>query len=215
MKSYKKETIFQIQNQPVHVEITYKNMRRVLFRVHSGKLLVSAPFYTSEKDIEKMIPQLPPRFQKALFEDQDIGEDYIYLLGEKRRLVHILSSLPKEGAITYKDKEDLERKLKSLAVEILTQRVRYYEKIMEIEKPYHVKIHKTVSRYGSNAKRTHTLSFALTLIHYPISVIDAVVVHELAHDHHFDHSKAFYDEVLKYYPNYYQEMKRLKGGHAL
>ena len=64
VKSYKKETIFQIQNHPVHVEITYKNMRRVLFRVHSGKLLVSAPFYTSEKDIEKMIKILKTRSDK-------------------------------------------------------------------------------------------------------------------------------------------------------
>ena len=145
-----------------------------------------------------------------MFEDQDIGEDYIYLLGEKRRLMHILSSLPKEGAITYKDKEDLERKLKSLAVEILTQRVRYYEKIMAIEKPYHVKIHKTVSRFGSNAKRTHTLSFSLTLIHYPISVIDAVVVHELAHDRHFYHIKFNTNIIIIVLNNYiiYMSLKK-------
>lgn len=215
LQNHKIETTFIIFEKSVPVEITFKRMSRILFRTRSGKLIVSAPYRTPVSEIEKAIPSLPKKFLNTLFEDLDIGEDYIYLLGEKKPLQHVLDDDKKEGAILYRNQEELEKRLKSLALQVFQDRVRYYENKMGITNPYKVKVHKTVSRYGSNAKRTHTLSFSLTLIHYPLSVIDAVVVHELAHDRYFDHSPSFYKEVLTYYPSYYEEMKRLKGGHSL
>ena len=48
----------------------------------------------------------------------------------------------------------------------------------------------------------------------PLEVLDSVVVHELCHRRHMDHSKAFYDEVLKIFPDYKKWDKWLKQNGA-
>jgi predicted metal-dependent hydrolase len=46
---------------------------------------------------------------------------------------------------------------------------------------------------------------------YPEDAIDYVVVHELAHIKHHNHSKQFWSLVEKYMPDYKERKKLLKG----
>ncbi|MCD7797226.1 MAG: M48 family metallopeptidase [Clostridiales bacterium] len=46
---------------------------------------------------------------------------------------------------------------------------------------------------------------------YPPRAVDYVVVHELAHIRHHNHSKDFYAFVEKYMPDYKQREKLLKN----
>ena len=46
---------------------------------------------------------------------------------------------------------------------------------------------------------------------YPDEAIDAVVVHELCHMLHRDHSPAFYREVERWLPDYREREKLLKS----
>lgn len=206
-------TTIEYKGKMINVVITYKRIKNIYFRAKGRILYVSAPRSVSIDYITNACSNIKKSLLDRLITDEDVGTDFIYLLGEKRKLRYILDDDVKD-AITYRNQSDLERKIKSLAVDIITDRVRYYEKLMDIKPAYKVSIKKMTSRYGSNSRRTHSLSFSLTLIHYPISVIDAVVVHELAHHRQFNHSKAFYDEINKYYPQYKQEIKKLKGGHS-
>ena len=81
---------------------------------------------------------------------------------------------------------------------------------MGIRNPYKVKVKKMTSRYGSNSSRTRSIAFTTSLIHYSSYIIDAIIVHELAHDFYRDHSKNFYNVVFKYYPDYNIYIKKLK-----
>ena len=95
---------------------------------------------------------------------------------------------------------------------LITELVRKNEEIMGISEPYMVKVKPTERQFGSNSKRTHTLSFQLNLIHYSKEIIESVVVHELAHDFERNHSKNFYNIVYRYCPNYRELQKKLKKG---
>ena len=53
------------------------------------------------------------------------------------------------------------------------------------------------TRFGSCSGKNR-LSFSLYLMAYPPDAIEYVVVHELAHIRHHDHSPAFYREVETY-----------------
>lgn len=44
----------------------------------------------------------------------------------------------------------------------------------------------------------------------PSEVIDSIVVHELSHLKYMNHSKEFYEEVLKIYPDYHKWSKWIK-----
>jgi predicted metal-dependent hydrolase len=58
------------------------------------------------------------------------------------------------------------------------------------------------ARYGSCEIKSKTLHFSSRLIMLPGNVVDAVIVHELCHVVHSNHSKDFYNLVEQYIPDY-------------
>ena len=65
------------------------------------------------------------------------------------------------------------------------------------------------TRFGSCSGKNR-LSFSLYLMDYPQAAIEYVVVHELAHIRHHDHSPAFYAEVERYLPDWRARRELLK-----
>ena len=72
-----------------------------------------------------------------------------------------------------------------------------------------VSIRAQKTRWGSCSSKGN-LNFNCLLMLTPDEVIDSVVVHELCHRKHMDHSKEFYDEVLRVFPDYRKWDKYLK-----
>ena len=90
--------------------------------------------------------------------------------------------------------------LKRQAREVIPQKVEYYSNLMELY-PTGVKITSAQRRFGScNGK--NSICFSYRLMQYPSEAIDYVVVHELAHIKHKDHSKNFYSLIAQYMPDY-------------
>ena len=98
--------------------------------------------------------------------------------------------------------------LRQRAREVLPGRVAHYAAIMGVT-PTSVKITSARTRFGSCSGK-NGICFSLYLMQYPEEAIDYVVVHELAHIRHHDHSPAFYAEVAKVLPDYKERMKLLK-----
>ena len=98
--------------------------------------------------------------------------------------------------------------LRQRAKEVLPGKVAHYAAIMGVV-PTSVKITAAKSRFGSCSGK-NGICFSLYLMQYPEEAIDYVVVHELAHIRHHDHSSAFYAEVAKVMPDYRARMKLLK-----
>jgi predicted metal-dependent hydrolase len=65
------------------------------------------------------------------------------------------------------------------------------------------------SNWGSCSSKGN-LNFNCLLALFPIEVIDSVVVHELCHRKHMNHSPQFYAEVEKVFPEYRKWHKWLK-----
>ena len=87
-------------------------------------------------------------------------------------------------------------------------KIKYYAGIMGVNyKKVTVKNQKT--RCGSCSSKGN-LNFNYKLYFLPDRLMDYVIVHELAHLRHMNHSEAFWKEVEKYYPNYKECRKELK-----
>lgn len=86
------------------------------------------------------------------------------------------------------------------AKQIILERVKYYApKIGVTYNRITIRCQRT--RWGSCSLKGN-LNFNCLLVLFPIEAIDSVVVHELCHRKHMNHSPQFYAEIEKVFPEY-------------
>ena len=149
-----------------------------------GQLLVRAPIKTSLKVIEKFV------------EDHAVWIERARAKQEERRKLHPPLA------------EDEIKRLRTLAKEKIPPRVAYFADVMGV-KPTSVRITSAKKRFGSCSPK-NALCFSLYLMQYPDDAVDYVVVHELAHILHHDHSARFWSTVARYMPDYKRRRALLK-----
>jgi len=90
--------------------------------------------------------------------------------------------------------------LKRTARSYLLPRVQQLAETMQTQ-PKQIRLKETKTRWGSCSSKGN-LNFNWRLVHFPTKIIDYVVIHELAHLTHLDHSAAFWNLVGKFDPEY-------------
>ena len=199
------EFIYKYKDKDIPVHVKHSRQRNIYYRYRKDGFHVSAPYLVSQKTIvkglDKFAEKLVVQFEKTSV-NYSFDNDFVYLAGEQVSL----------KSLNIENSQELSIFLQKNAEISITELVRKNEEIMGISEPYKVKIKPTERQFGSNSKRTHTLSFQLNLIHYSKEIIESVVVHELAHDFERNHSKNFYNIVYRYCPNYKELQKKLKKG---
>lgn len=101
-------------------------------------------------------------------------------------------------------------RLQRAAEQYIPRRAAFYASVMGVEFTG-IKITRAKTRFGSCSAK-NSLCFSLYLMCYPQKAADAVIVHELAHIRHKNHSSAFYREIEKVMPDYKERKFLLKNG---
>ena len=109
-----------------------------------------------------------------------------------------------EAALTPERIAELKRKAKTE----LPPKIAAYAAILGV-RPTGFKVTSAAKRFGSCSAK-NSLCFSWRLMQYPPEAIDYVVVHELCHILHHDHSPAFYAAVARVMPDYKRREKLLK-----
>lgn len=99
------------------------------------------------------------------------------------------------------------------AQEILGGRVFHFAKIMDLA-PQRIAIRSFKRLWGNCDYNTRSIQINWQIILTPMSVIDYVVVHELCHLVHPNHSQRFWRKVQKYIPDF-QDQKRWLNDHCV
>lgn len=161
-----------------------------------GKLTLRVPLGTSEREI-----------QHILLEKQHwIIRHYLDVMEKAQtRPVSNLNETQRTA---------LEKRYIEAAREYFPKRAAYFQTLTGGE--YHrITIRDQKTRWGSCSAKG-TLSFNWRLMLAPPAVLDYVVVHELCHLTHMDHSKAFWQAVENVCPDYRTHRRWLKEhGHEL
>ena len=168
-----------------------------------GSVLVKTNLFTSTKTIENFIRQKEQwilRKQSAILDAQRQKENHFYLFGELHE---------KEN----RTQETIDQLYRQKAKEIIPPLVMQYSEKMQLY-PNRISFRKNKSRWGSCSSKDN-LSFNIMLIQTPLPFIEYVVVHELAHIRHKNHSRAFWKLVHKILPNYKQRERSVKERYFL
>ena len=118
------------------------------------------------------------------------------------------------GALSSADRLTMEeiRSLAEQAMKTIPERVAYYAPRIGVTYGK-ITIRNQRSRWGSCSAKGN-LNFNCLLMLAPPEVVDSVVVHELCHRKEMNHSKKFYEEVLRVFPDYWKWHRWLKDHGA-
>lgn len=153
---------------------------------------------TSTKSIEAFVTKKSSwiRKKQALFQNRKtVEKEKFYLFGAICEKIDYGIALDETLDIFYHQK----------AIEAIIPLIQTWSEKMQLF-PAHIGYRKNRTRWGScNGK--NRLSFNTNLAKMHPDFIEYVVVHELAHIKHKNHSKAFWNEVEKFLPDYKNRKK--------
>ena len=156
--------------------------RGVKFSVStSGRLSMSVPKYTSEF--------LAKRYLKS-----------------NRKVIR--EKLPIKDPLEQRARDYQKKAMMKKAREYLPYRLEYFAKRYGY-KYNKCRLSHANTRWGS-CSSNKTISLNIGLMKVPEVLRDYVILHELAHLNHMDHSKAFWAEVGEHDPKYKMHEKKLK-----
>ena len=134
------------------------------------------------------------------------GKEFDIIINENIKRVYM-----EDNTIYTPSEKALLKWLKDETIRIFDlEYVKVFNNFKEDIKSPILKIRDMKTRWGVYNKKNHTITLNSRLIEFDIDKIDYVIVHELSHIKHFDHSKSFWALVSKYCPNYKEIRKEMK-----
>ncbi len=178
-------------------------------------LRLSSPLRASRNLVEKFLSQqahwiqshlaLRPHLETNTFLYQ--GREYTLViknqLGELNNRIHTEGTTFYLSPVSYSVESAkllLERWLRTEATDLLTPMIREYAGKMKVEVPT-LRFREAHTRWGSCA-HDGAIMLNWRLIHTPVDVAKYVVIHELAHRVHLNHSDKFWQLVEKFDPDF-------------
>ena len=198
-------------------EIIRSRRKSLTITVNSfGRLIVRAPLHCSEQRIYAFLQEKEGWIVRKIAEKKGAGIELppenlngygLLLLGKKCKIYVV--DTPKvaydsEKNVLYlpmdKPQERLVKWLKDNAKRIFTQVTVQTAARMGVTYQS-VGVTSARGRWGSCSGK-NAIHFSFRLLYAPKDVIEYVIVHELAHTKHHNHSKAFWEEVAKFVPDW-------------
>ena len=166
-------------SENIKVNIIRSNRKTLSIQLKPGEIIARAPLRMKDKEIYSFIESKRSWIEKNLAKI----EEHEKAIGEVK-------------PFTQEEINALAEKAKT----IIPERVKYYApKIGVTYNRITIRCQRT--RWGSCSSKGN-LNFNCLLALFPIEVIDSVVVHELCHRKHMNHSPQFYAEIEKVFPEY-------------
>lgn len=219
------------------IEFTHKThpkSRSIKIKIEAnGEVVVVTPKRVSQKSIEAFVAQQADwirHHQTKILQKKSFSEttstltlfgkqyqkkvitDGSYERGVSIKNEFLIISIPdldlNQNQIEKKQQIYIDRFLKNTAELYIVPRTKQLAELMKTSFGS-ITLRQQKSRWGSCSSQGN-LNFNWRLIHAPTEVIDYVIIHELAHRHHMDHSLAFWNLVSHYDPQHAEHRGWLK-----
>lgn len=207
---------YVINNKEYEVIIVKKNNKNTYLRVKEDlKIYITTNYFTTKTTIKKLLKQNELEILKMIESQtkKNKKNEYFNYLGNKYEVfiddVDEVKFL--EDAIFVKDIKQLEKYIKNETKLIFKNHLDKIYNTFTEQIPYpKLKIREMKSRWGVCNKRDNSVTLNSKLMEFDLEKLDYVIIHELSHFIHFNHSKDFWNLVSKYEPNYKRIRKEMK-----
>lgn len=240
----KEKTYRSINGEDVDVFIHYENRNNARVSIGKKGIYIRIPHYLSKhraegfinNSIEWAINKLKSRqyLTPKKFRSYNKGELLQFYDAFKLSVNYIKGSSTKsratlkDGALNIELKESINEGEVDLAVSkkvkafvskrykpIIETRLHEINNIYNLGKVEKVVLRNSTTNWGSCNHKKGYINISLRLLLAPKFVVDAVLIHELCHLVHPNHSKSFWNLVYSIYPEYKKANNWLKeNGHA-
>jgi hypothetical protein len=157
------------------------------------------------EDIVKMINSAKKKnkeSEKNLFLGNEI--DIVVVSTQKKPEIY-------NNKLYIKDKSKIDIYYKNIAYDIYKERLDYIYNLFNEYIPYpQLKVRRMTSRWGVCNRKNKSITINTELVKKDLKYIDYVIIHELCHFVHFNHSSDFWKLVSKYCDNYKKLRKEMK-----
>lgn len=207
---------YELDGKKYEVVINRKNNKNIYIRVKNNVIHVNASYLTTKMFIKNVLDNNKDSLRKMINSDikKEKMENNFYYLGKLYDVI-IVPSLKIEiddDKIFVESKEYLDKWLKKQTKTIFENRLNIIYNLFEEKIPYpNLKIRKMKTRWGVCNRKNNNVTLNSDLIKYGYEQIDYVIVHELSHFIHFNHSANFWSLVGKYCKDYKKIRKSLKS----
>ena len=160
---------------------------------------IKGNLFFTKNDAKEFIYSKSEWIQKHIsrLKNKKISSNEFYYLGKKCILGNFEEKI-----------DDLDEFYRKKAKETIPKIIDIYSQQMGLF-PKSLKFRKNRSRWGS-CSRTNNINLNILLMKLPLEAIEYVVVHELAHIKHKNHSRRFWNLVEEIMPNYKSIEKIIK-----
>ena len=192
---------------PYDIEVTARAQCRTMrLHFHPGdhRLTLSVPKRATKRSIEEFLDRNRAWIDQRMRDAPTWSP--AYAAGERHLLLGDYVTLGQGGVPVG---EEALRRYRSKALsEVLRRLLPVWEARMGVHVT-RVTIRDMSSRWGSCRSGKATLSMSLRLAMAPEACVEQVLVHELCHLFHPNHSPAFYAEMTRFLPDWPARKKRL------
>ncbi|MBU1077067.1 MAG: M48 family metallopeptidase [Spirochaetes bacterium] len=213
------------KTDPITFQIVPKRIRHIYIKIYPDKkVVVTAPPHTDLKKIKDLVIKKGNWIRKKLNEsirkmelirDNSLLFKGIYIPMEispnvnKEKPVYTGEKILLSNKIRNRKKK-LEEFLKDECFHYIAGSIDRYCTLLKVS--YRAFTVKKIKRWGF-CRSNRELVFNLFLIALPIRFIDYIILHEVTHLLHFNHSHRFKNILLKYFPDKKRIEKELKRYH--
>ena len=193
-------------NKNLYIRVTDNLEIKVTCNYLFTKLSVKKVLEDNRRSIEKMI-------DKQIKKNETNKSEYNNLLGKKLNVIYkeVKKPIYNLDTIIVKDDVMLNNWYKKYAKDVFKKYLDEAYYVFDEKIPYPIiKVRSMKTRWGVCNRRDNSVTLNLELIKKDPEYLNYVIVHELSHFIHFDHSRAFWHVVEKYCPDYKTVRKKLK-----
>ena len=215
------QRIIQVGNLKIKYTLIIKNVKNINMHIEkTGEIIVSCNQYVPVSKVDEFVASkckwLVDKVNEIHRKQSLLNDQNYYLYLGKRYKIEIIHSytsgckiLGSNFVIYKKENDEIEKIIqnfeKQQCIQLMSKKMNDVYHMMSFDYNLQLpslKIRSMDTRWGSCMPRKNQITLNSKLIHYDEKFMDYVILHEYAHLIQPNHSKAFYQVIEKYMPDY-------------